>query len=182
MSELDDLVSMIDAFKGQPIRSALYEIEKLREIRDWAIKSLGLDYQPGDRVQIVTPPDIGKNSGWRGYEEVLAAGRTGTAGEIHFVRDQWYCDLHVDRGWSCSERQVPDTLIPGRWNTVTDRYWWGPADETPPGMKPPSRFDQDRHPEGRVKIFMLRALSLAHAGPDYDASGLPRTVRAERCR
>jgi hypothetical protein len=175
MSEeaLDSLVSFFDGFRGQPTVEALNEIKKLREIREWAIGQLRLGYEPGDRVQILTPPEISPSSGWNGYQEALAAGRTGTAGDLHFLRGQWYCDLHMDRAWSVSRRPRdghPDEIY---------RYWKGPVAETPDGMVPPSEFDIGRHPEGLVKVFMFRAAHLGKADlvPEYDATGLPRAER-----
>lgn len=170
MTKLDDMVKVLADLRGQPLQDVLHEIETLKAIKVWAVGQLGLDYVPGDRVRIVQPPAITKDSGWWRYREALAEGRTGLAGEIYFsrVNRMWYVDLSMDRTWSVSEEDGWG----GRPVKVT-RYWNGPADETPEGYRPPSKFDQERHPEGKIKIFMMRADRLAKA-EDFDASGLPR--------
>lgn len=170
MSALDDLLKAFRDLRGQPLNDVLYEIEKLKAIKKWAIKQLGLDYAPGDRVQIVDPPSIRRDSGWWRYREALAAGQTGIAGEVWFSTDsgRWYVDLSMDRTWSVSEEDG----YAGQPVKVT-RYWNGPASETPEGYRPPSKFDQERHPGGKIKIFMMRADRLSKV-PDFDLSGLPR--------
>jgi hypothetical protein len=64
---------------------------RLLEIRAWAIKSLNLDYSPGDTVRIAKDLSIKENSGWWSYRHHLVVGAKGTVGEVDFNQfsKQW---------------------------------------------------------------------------------------------
>lgn len=165
MTKLDDLIKVLTDLRGQPLNDVLYEIENLHAVRDWAISQLGIDYEEGDYVQIVNPPVIKNDSnGWWTYREVLTTGRVGVAGPVRFssLHKIWYCDLLLTHTWSTHKRK--------QWNKPPEitRYWNGPVDQTPAGYEPPSDFDRARHPDGRPKIFMLKAQSLAKAPAQYE--------------
>jgi hypothetical protein len=107
VSNAESLDRMISASRALTTEThgALAEIGNLRAIKEWAIKSLRLDYVPGDRVRLVAPPRISKhhNPGWLGYIDVLVPGARGTAGEIRFQTfgSRWMCDFRMeipDRG------------------------------------------------------------------------------------
>lgn len=123
------------------------EVENLRAIKEWALRSLGIDYETGDRVQIVSPEPSSRGGGWACYSEALSQGQSGVAGAISFNQfsGHWYVLVGLDRGWSTSTRGYGATLR-------TERYWWGPADQMPEGYE---RYAFDP-PEGKVKYFALR--------------------------
>lgn len=168
MTALDDVLKVLTDLRGQTMNDFLYEIDRLRAIKEWALRELNLTYVEGDRVEIFAPPHINRNSGWWHYREYLRRGAVGTAGEIHFSphRKRWYCDFLAERSWSVHDHSG---MHDGS-NLV--RYWNGPADETPEGMTPPSDYDREHHPLGKIKVFMLDATSLRRAR-EFDASGLP---------
>ena len=124
------------------------EVKNLRAIKAWAIESLGVDYTTGDRVEIISPKPSESTGGWAAYSEALAVGRTGEAGEISFncFANRWDVHLHMDRAWSTSSWGDGERIV---------RYWKGPADETPQWFEPPSVFDQQRYPDGKIKIFAM---------------------------
>lgn len=154
MTALDEALDAINSINLQNLRS---EIDNLRAIKAWALQQLGVDYQPGDRVVIVDdyPSSVGKGHGWYHYREALAPGQTGIAGEIFFnaTHGIWQVDVGMDRTWSVSEE----------WNGAKIRYWNGPAAETPDGYVPPTKFDQERHPDGKVKHFFMEISRVAKA-------------------
>jgi hypothetical protein len=140
----------LEALVALDLREIKAEVDRLRAIKEWAIGNLGIDYTSGDRVEIISEKPSQSENGWKPYREVLAVGRTGIAGEItfngHFKR--WDVLLGIDHGWSVS------TDGWGQSERVT-RYWWGPASATPEGFVGPSQFEQERHPDGKVKWFAM---------------------------
>lgn len=147
MSAVEDTVAALRSLNLQALQS---EVDNLRAIKDWAMTQLGVDYKPGDRVVIVSsaPSSVERGSGWYHYREALEPGQTGTAGEITFnsSRKCWQVLVGMDRAWSVST----ETFRP------PTRYWSGPASETPDGYVAPSKFDQERYPEGKVKWFAMK--------------------------
>lgn len=143
MSQLDDLLKAIDTTRSGDLR---HEIENLRAIKAWAIQQTGIDYEPGDRVVIVSSRPSTTGRGWHHYREALAVGRTGVAGEITFsdFHDRWYVLVGMDRAWSVHDG--PGGAI---------RYWKGPAELTPEGFTPPSKHDQEHHPDGQTQHFSM---------------------------
>lgn len=123
------------------------ELRQLLEIRDWAVRSLGLDYQINDRVVICSEEPAAVGAGWEAYSEALAIGREGIAREISFnsFAGKWQVLLAMDRAWSTHIER-------GR---KTTRYWKGPASETPEGYEPPTDYDQNVHPYGKIKLFAM---------------------------
>lgn len=144
MTAADSALDAITAIDTHTIRA---EIENLRAIRDWALRQLNLDYQPGDRVVITSTAPSGQRGGWARYSEALAPGQTGIAREIEYnqYNGAWQVLVGMDRTWSTSKHDD---------GTVT-RHWNGPTDETPEGFEPPSPFNQEHHPDGRVKHFAM---------------------------
>jgi hypothetical protein len=138
----------IEAIRSIDLQALHYEVKVLRAIKDWAMQQLNVDYKPGDRVVIVSNGPSGVGGGWAGYSEALAPGQMGVAGEIGFNTHsgRWYVMVGLDRSWETSHNH----------DGMATRYWNGPAAETPPGFKPPSAFDQERNPEGRVKWFAMQ--------------------------
>lgn len=122
------------------------EVTTLRAIKAWAVNSLSVDYTTGDRIEIVSPAPSGSSGGWAPYAEALEVGRTGEAGEISFncFANRWEVLLCMDRAWSVSH-----------WSDGVRRYWKGPASETPDGFEPPTMFDQEHYPDGKIKIFAM---------------------------
>ncbi|MGW2371741.1 hypothetical protein [Kitasatospora sp. NPDC001683] len=144
MTAADSALDAITAIDTHTIRA---ELANLRAIREWALRQLNLDYQPGDRVVITSNEPSESGGGWAHYSEALAPGQTGIAGEITYnqYRGRWSVLVGMDHAWATSEQYD---------GTVT-RYWSGPAAETPDGYEPPSRYDQEHHPDGRVKHFAM---------------------------
>lgn len=159
MTAFDDTVTALQSLDLQALR---YEVETLRAIKAWAMDRLGVDYQPGDRVVIAAadPSDVASSprSGWHHYREALAPGQSGIAGEITFNShsNRWQVLIGLDRAWSVHTDGWGDAAR-------TRRCWRGPVDETPEGYTPPSRYDQERHPGGRVKHFAMDVSWLAKA-------------------
>jgi len=157
LSNLDDLVSWLDKINTQEFR---YELEKLRAIRRWAFERAGIDYDEGDQVRIDGDYAVsrqnrdGSPNGWWHYRECLAGGSLGTVVRIDFSPHHmaWYADFQPDREWSVDES-----------GSRTVRRWHGPVADTPEGHEPPSRYDQEQHPDGRKHTFSMRAENLRHA-------------------
>lgn len=148
----------VDALKSLNLQALKSEVDNLRAIKEWALAQLKVDYRPGDRVVITSARPSEAGGGWHHYREALAPGQTGIAGEITFnsFSNCWQVLVGLDRTWSVHERGWGDTagLI---------RYWNGPADETPEGYEPPRAYDQERHPDGKVKHFAMKVEWLAKA-------------------
>jgi hypothetical protein len=163
IKSLDDVMGVLGALADADIR---YEIEKLRAIRRWAFDQIGIDYAVGDRVRIkkgYQPRQHfadGQRHGWWPYRECLVAGATATVTKIDFNASHgyWYADIVLDREWSVGDN--PDTC---RFDV---RHWHGPADDTPDGMEPPSKFDQEHYPEGRKHTFSFKAEMLERVHND----------------
>lgn len=161
MSAIDDAFGALTDINLQEIRS---EVTNLRAIKAWSLKQLGMDFEIGDRVQIIDdqPSSVGRESGWYSYREALAVGQTGIAEEVFFNASHgiWQIDVAMDRTWSVHDRDV----FTGRgYEKVYTRYWNGPASETPEGFDAPSKFDQEKWPHGKVKHFFLNVRWLAKA-------------------
>lgn len=139
MSALTKVLEHLTSLDVQSLKS---EVEDMRAIREWALASLGLGYQTGDRVQIVSPMPSQTGGGWACYSEALSVGQTGVAGGISFNRfaSGWYVLVGMDRSWSTHDR-----------SRSVLRFWNGPADECPEGYELPSGYP----PEGKVKNFSM---------------------------
>ena len=142
MSGLDDLLKALQIPTGNA--DLKYELETLQAIRQWAIDQLGLDYEEGDRVMIIHPRPSQVGGGWAHWSEALEIGQTGIAGELKFDKrkGEWYLIVGMDRAWSVSD-------FSGK------RYWHGPAHLTPEGYEPPSKHDQEHHPDGQTQWFHM---------------------------
>jgi len=136
IGQLLDVVEKLDHRKFQ------FELRTLCAIREWAMRKAGIDFVEGDTVVIVQ--DIRTNNGWSSYKEALVRGATGTVAKIDF-HEGWYALVVLDRAWTVS-------TLP---NGPTTRHWRGRAVDTPEGMEPPTEYDQEHHPQGRRKSFML---------------------------
>src|SRR5690242_2952535 len=105
MSE-DGLLLNLSTLKGIDIAAIDREVHQLLAIKAWALKSLRLDYEVGDRVEIVSWEPQAKakerSSGWYTYREALACGQTGVVTEILFNRfvGSWQVLVLMDRCWS----------------------------------------------------------------------------------
>lgn len=172
MTAVEDTVA---AIKGLDLQALQSEVNELRAIREWALAQLDVDFTTGDRVVITSlrPSQVG--GGWEVYREALAVGQTGIAGKIYFNQNskRWQVLVGMDRAWSVHES--------GRFDDPKmTRYWRGPASETPEGFEPPSEYDQQRHPEGRVKHFALDVTWLAMANHHSPTSVAPAAEGAGR--
>ena len=136
IGQLLDVVEKLDHRKFQ------FELRTLCAIREWAMRKAGIDFAEGDTVIIVQ--DIRTNNGWAPYREALVRGATGTVTKIDF-HEGWYALVVLDRAWTVN-------TLPNR---PTTRHWKGRAEDTPEGMEPPTEYDQEHHPQGRRKSFML---------------------------
>lgn len=136
---------VIDTLLAADLASVQRELRQLRAIRDWAVQQAA-DFGPGDRVIIDGAIPIGATSGWHTYREALAHGATATVQRIGFDahRGRWYAEVQLDREWTVN-----------LWADGVRRFWHGPAADTPTGMEPPSKYDQEHHPDGRRHVFML---------------------------
>lgn len=143
MSNLDDFLAVLDSTRPHELRA---ELKTLQGIRSWAIEQLGLDYEVGDRVTIVNPRPSQTMGGWTHYREALAVGQTGIVARFGFDvhKKEWYIIVDLDRSWSLSEGPQGEK-----------RYWNGPAHLTPEGFEPPSRYDREHYPEGKIKSFYM---------------------------
>ncbi|MGW2920351.1 hypothetical protein ACWDBF_21170 [Streptomyces angustmyceticus] len=153
MTTLDEILAALGDIDPQSLRS---EVAQLRAIEAWAMRQLDVDYKIGDRVRIDSPYPAQAGGGWEHYREALAPGRTGMVEEINFnrFRDRWYALVAMDRTWSVHHDE-----------TGTTRYWNGPASETPEGYTPPSKYDQQLHPDGKIKRFSMDVTWLAAEQP-----------------
>lgn len=160
ISDPDQLLETLADLNYQQLR---YELTKLRAVRDWALDHVGIDYAVGDHVRIKADWRLGEGSGWRPYREALTPGAGATVNRIDFneAHGYWYADIVLDREWSVALKS--DGASPDR------RWWHGPAGETPEGMEPPTKSDQERHPQGRKHTFMFPATALEKAEGQRDA-------------
>jgi hypothetical protein len=157
MTALDDLLDQLATTRVHNMRN---EIERLRAIEAWARTQLPIDYKTGDRVVIVTDRPTSPGGGWAQYAEALQPGQTGIAGEstIHPHNSSWRVLVGLDRCWSAHPRNDFDRTV--------DRYWEGPADQTPDGYRAPSRYDQERHPNGKISWFSMDVAWVKRAASD----------------
>jgi hypothetical protein len=122
-----------------------YALRKADQIKAWCLRSL--DFKVGDRVRIAQPVyDPDRSPRWAPYREALAVGRTGIVHDIDFNPYSgefggWSAAVKLDHEWSVSD-----------WKGCT-RWWSGPAETTPERFNPPSQYDQEKHPEGRMHTF-----------------------------
>ena len=125
------------------------ELRELRAVKEWAIKSLGVEWEDGGRVRLTRTPNT--DNGWKPYRECLVKGAEGTASAPFFssYSGEWLARFMPDREWS-----VGDVM------GSTMRFWNGRADETPEGYEPPSPFDQQHYPDGNRHTFVMRISSL----------------------
>lgn len=150
------------------------EVNKLRSIRDWAVRSLDLDYKPGDRIEIMSPRPSQSQHGWACYHEALAPGRVGIAGEIEFNpysdagRGRWHVLVKMDRCWSTHENDAG----------VVTRYWSGPADELPEGWTPSSSMNRTKNFSMPVD-WVRRAMP--YTSPYVGRRSVAGTHHAPRC-
>lgn len=149
-SGIETLLEQVDSWSRQDLK---YELKKYKAIKDWAFKKAGINYGVGDTVRIKDGYRVteklsdGHANGWWPSRECLVPGALATVTEIDFnaAHNYWYADIVLDREWSVGTGKDPD------------RYWHGPADDTPKGMKPPSQFDIDKYPNGRKHTFSFSA-------------------------
>ena len=136
-----DLIDQIAKFNAA--HEIRFEIQKLRGIKAWALKRLDVNYRVGDRVVLRYDLFTGPDDDRRHYSEAASKGATARVVEIDFnsMHDYWYAAIVLDQEWS--------TMPNG------DKYWHGPAAETPPGMIEPSAYDQEHHPEGQRHVFSV---------------------------
>lgn len=132
--------------------SIAYELKKLRAIRAWAMRRLGVDYVVGDRVAIAKVVVSGSSSGWWPYREALAPGALAVVQDIDYntLLDEWDVAIQLDREWSVHERHGGGTV----------RFWNGAFRDTPEGMEPPSKYDRENSPEGRRHAFTMRVTDI----------------------
>lgn len=145
MSE-DGLLLSLSTLKGVDLAAMDRQIHQLLAIKAWAVNSLHLGYEVGDRVQITSweaANAASKGSGWYPYREALAIGQQGRVEEISFNAHsgKWQTLVALDRCWGVGERI-------GCVGLATYRYWYGPEDELPEG------FEQYKVKE---KVFSLNA-------------------------
>ena len=145
MSE-DGLLLSLSTLKGVDLAAMSRQIHQLLAIKAWAIKSLRLGYEEGDRVQIISweaANAASKGSGWYPYREALAIGQQGRVDEIYFseAHYQWRVLVALDHCWGVGEKL-------GTGGLETYRYWYGPESERPEG------FEQNKVKE---KVFMMNA-------------------------
>ncbi|MFJ5218751.1 hypothetical protein ACIP98_29025 [Streptomyces sp. NPDC088354] len=99
MTKLDQILDGMEAL-GANVDQARRELGTLRAVHDRAVKQLGLDYGPGDRVTITSdePSEKRRTHGWAPFKDDLLPGRTGTAGEIRYDAndDTWCVLVHMD--------------------------------------------------------------------------------------
>lgn len=137
-----------------------WQLKKAESIRQWCITQLPV--REGQRVRIVTAPNC--DNGWAPYREALAVGATATVVRIDFNpysyngEGAWHANIRLDREWSHSEM-----------HDGVHRWWNGPVGETPEGMAPPSKYDQEHYPEGRRHLFSLLADCLAPADSEVES-------------
>lgn len=151
-AKVEEFFSHVEALSTQDVK---WELKKLRAIRDWALQRTGIDYQIGDTVGIVRV--LNTDNGWAPYRDALAPGASATVTDIDFntYTESWYADIILDREWSVSDYPPPDGKT----------YWHGKAIDTPEGYEPPSKYDQERHPEGRRHSFSVPVAFLAKVRP-----------------
>ena len=137
--QIGQLLDVVEKLNHQKFR---FELKTLYAIREWAMRKAGIDFVEGDTVVIVQ--DIRTDNGWRPYKESLVRGATGTVAKIDFY-EGWYALVVLDRAWTVN-------TLP---NGPTTRHWKGHAEDTPEGMEPPTEYDQEHHPQGKRKSFML---------------------------
>jgi hypothetical protein len=84
---------------GESARYMSQEVNKLLEIREWAIAQLPI--AEGDSV--VLKRDINAQGGWYHYREILVEGSTGVASRFYLHAGVWRCYFEPDICWSVSE-------------------------------------------------------------------------------
>lgn len=146
-TKCDDLMAWLRAMPS--VQEIDAELRKAQAVREWCLQRLPVS--EGDRVRITRAPNTA--NGWRPYRECLAVGAVATVVRVDFNRysldgaGAWHADIRLDREWSHS----PDLGM---------RWWNGPADETPEGMEPPTKYDRETYPAGRRHTFSMLADSL----------------------
>ena len=146
------LLKMLEVIKEVGSSGAEYEIKKLEAIRAWALENCGVDFAEGDTVCIKDGYAVlehfsdGHPNGWWPNRECLIPGATALVKSIDFNSywRYWYADIVLDREWS---------VHPSLRGEGERRYWRGSALDTPEGMDPPSKYDQEHHPEGTKHTF-----------------------------
>ena len=149
-SQIAQLLDTIEKLNHQEFR---FELRTLYAIREWAMRKACIDFMEGDAVVIVQ--DIRTDNGWAPYKEALVQGATGTVIKIDFLKG-WYALVALDRAWTVN-------ILP---NGPMTRCWKGRAEDTPEGMEPPTEFDQEHHPQGKRKSFMLDVKWLRKRNPE----------------
>jgi len=148
--QIGQLLDVVEKLDHQKFR---FELKTLYAIREWAMRKAGIDFVEGDTVVIVQ--DIRTDNGWSSYKEALVRGATGTVIKIDFYKG-WYALVALDRAWTVN-------ILP---NGPMTRCWKGRAEDTPEGMEPPTEFDQEHHPQGKRKSFMLDVKWLRKRNPE----------------
>lgn len=154
MTTVEEAVTALRSIDLQSLQS---EVDNLRAIKTWAMNRLGVDYQPGDRVTIISPEPSEIGGGWEHYREALAPGQTGIAGSITFNQfsKRWQVLVGMDRAWSIHAEGWGD-------GARTVRHWRGVASEAPAGYELYDKWEQ-RYPNGQVKHFSMAVEWLAKA-------------------
>lgn len=155
-------VGVLEAVARIDKQAIEWELKKLHGIRAWALANLGVDYEVGDRVVLKRSFGHVKDHGWYGYREALKEGATAVVKKIDFVpafgRDhpaRWIVEVVLDREWYVSDSPKDNPK----------RYWSGRAEDTPEGMEPPGKYDQEHYPDGRRHIFVFGVGDLRKAPP-----------------
>lgn len=161
MSKISDLSDLIESIRAQAsawphLRG---ELDYLRSVHDWAVRSLALGFKEGEQVRIRPgfAIDREKQRGWWHFREALAPGATAVVQRIRYAPHsrRWIAEIVLDREWEVSEFSD---------GSPTVRYWRGPAVDTPPGYRKPSAFDQEKYPDGKRSRFALLADEVEPAG------------------
>jgi hypothetical protein len=141
MSQLDKLLDVVAQADAGVLRE---EIDNLRGIKAWAISTLELDYEVGDKVVICSwDAQMACKEGWKAYKDAFEPGKIiGTVESLKFSsygKPGWYIDVSFDRLFREN----------GLYGTKEKYIWLGPESEKPEGMR------QHYKPEGTTKVFMF---------------------------
>lgn len=143
------LDGLLDALTAVNTHDLQHEIRVLRGIKEWALAQVGLAV--GDRVALPRL-SIGPDNGWYCYRECLAEGSPAVVHSVTFSvsGSRWLVGVIPERIWSVHPPLSSTDEGQPR------RYWSGPAADTPEGMTPPSKYDQQHYPDGKPSIFTYR--------------------------
>lgn len=139
----DDMLGLIEDLRKADLGSLRYSLQKLDALMEWTLVHVGVTYRVGDRVEIIAPVSIDRQSGWWPYRECLAVGATATVREIDFNswHKCWQTGIVLDREWSVG-------------SDGKQRFWSGPIADAPEG------FTTSKHDEDRKSVFHYPAMKL----------------------